>query len=186
MSIVVNASTRVTAQGLLVRRRCWLGLAGAAALLAAPAAAQDLSSGLPPRPPETIVAAAQSCANAVTTDRLDEERLAAEGWVLGQISDRGRSVDTSLRFFSRDSLLLMTDTSGGASCVIMARLESVRNFAPLREGLIAVFGQPSEGAAEASTMWVLPGNRAAQLDTTGSRNRPGVRIIVIHMSGNSP
>jgi hypothetical protein len=106
--------------------------------------------------------------------------------VLGQISDRGRPVDTSLRFFSRNSLLLMTDTSGGASCVIMARLESVRNFAPLREGLIAVFGQPSEGAAEASTMWVLPGNRAAQLDTTGSRNRPGVRIIVIHMSGNSP
>ena len=159
-----------------------LGLAFALAALPA-AAVSESHSGLPPVAPAAIVAAAQSCSSAVTTDHLDEQRLRNDRWVLGNVSDHGRPADTPLRFFSRDSLMLI-NLSGEATCVILARLESRQDFATVRDGLTAAFGQPSRSDADGTTIWVLPEDRAAQLDPAGSREEPSVRIAVIHMSGN--
>src|SRR3954452_2031959 len=110
----------------------------AAALVAAPAAltAQNPLSGLPVVPPATIVAAAQSCSNAVTTDHLDEQRLTDDRWVRSEPSAGGRPVDTPLRFFSRDSLLLTT-MAGEATCIVLARIGSVRDYPAVRDGLTA-------------------------------------------------
>jgi hypothetical protein len=156
----------------------------ASAALPAAATAQGLGSGLPPVPLATIVAAAQSCGNAVTTDHLDEQRLTDDRWVRSEPSADGRPVDTPLHFFSRDSLLLTT-MAGEATCVVLARIESVRDYPAVRDGLTASFGQPFRSDRNGTTQWMLPEHRAAQLDSTGSRDRPSVRIAVIHMSGNS-
>jgi hypothetical protein len=158
----------------------------AAAFAAQPpnAAARGPSSGLPSVEPAAIIAAAQSCSNAVTTEHVDEQRLTADRWVRSQPSEDGRQVDTPLRFFSRDSLLLTT-MAGEATCAILARIDSVRGFAAVRDGLTAAFGQPFQSERSGTTRWLLPEHRAAQLDPAGSRDRPSVRIAVIHMSGNS-
>jgi hypothetical protein len=156
------------------------------ALVALPAAAagQGPSSGLPPVSPQAIVAAAQSCSNAVESGQLDERRLTDDRWVRSLPSGGDRPVDTELHFFSRDSLMATT-MAGEATCVILARLESVRGFAAVRDGLTAAFGQPFRSDRNGMTQWSLTGDRAAQLDPSGSRDRPSVRIAVIHMSGNS-
>jgi hypothetical protein len=156
----------------------------ALASLPAAAAAQGPASGLPPVSPETIVAAAQSCSAALATDHLDEQRLTGDRWVRSEMSDNGHPVDTPLRFFSRDSLLLTTMV-GEATCAVLARIQSVRNFAAVRDGLNAAFGQPFRSENSGTTSWLLPGNRAAQLDPTGSRDRPSVRIFIIHTPENS-
>ena len=161
-----------------------LGLAVLLAALPAAAAAQGPSSGLPPVSPATIVAAAQSCGAALTPDHVDEQRLIADRWVASQPTDQGRPVDTPLHFFSRVSLLLTT-MNGEATCVVMARLDSTRSFAVVRDGLTAAFGQPFRSDRGGTTLWVLPNNRAAQLDPTGSRDRPSVRVALIQTSGNS-
>jgi hypothetical protein len=135
-------------------------------------------------PPTAIVAAAQSCSNALESGHLDEQRLTGDRWVRSEMSDNGHAVDTPLRFFSRDSLMASTMT-GEDSCIILARIESVRSFAAVRDGLTAAFGLPFRSERSGTTSWLLPQRRAAQLDPTGSRDRPSVRVAVIHMPENS-
>ncbi|HEY5712893.1 MAG TPA: hypothetical protein VIT38_13450 [Allosphingosinicella sp.] len=154
------------------------------ALIPAGALAQNPASGLPPVAPAAIIDAAQSCGNAVTTERLDEQRLAADGWTLGSVTNNGRAADTPLRFFSRNSIMLVT-TPGEASCFVMARLESRQSFVAVRDGMTAAFGRPFRADASGMTQWILTESRAAQLDATGSREQPAVRISIIHMSGNN-
>ena len=70
----------------------------------APALAQ---SGLPPVEPETIAAAARSCADSLSDAGVDEKRLANEGWQRASLSARGKAVDSALRIYARSNVVLL-------------------------------------------------------------------------------
>jgi hypothetical protein len=154
--------------------------------LVAPAAAlhaQEPASSLSPVEPTAVVAAARSCHAAITPERLDEARLTADGWSGGDVRSNGERVDTPLRLFSRDSILLFAvpDSRG---CVVTARLRSQRGFAQVIEELTAAFGQPARNRAN-SYVWVFQDGRGLQVDATGNRRRPAIRIAIMHFGANS-
>ena len=159
-------------------------MAAAIALAAAPALqAQGPAGGLQPSDPAAVVAAARSCHDAVTPERLDESRLAADRWTHAPVTSDGREVETPLRIFSRDSVLLFA-LPDSAGCVVMARLRSRRGYTHVIEGLTAAFGTASRNRSNAH-IWVLADGRAVQADATGDRRQPGVRIAVVHTGGNA-
>lgn len=172
MPIPANAFTKAIVRGMIL----------AALALAAPISA-TAQSGLRPGEPAAIVAAAQSCREAVTPARLDEQRLTADGWTLAQMSQEGRPVESPLRMFGRGSIMLvaMPESPG---CLVMARLESAARYAELIQALISAFGAPAR-TQSGQTLWLLEGNRAMQAETTGSRERPGVRIAIMYVGGSA-
>lgn len=156
----------------------------ALALVAAPAAAVPLpTDSLSPSAPAAIVAAAQSCRDAVPADRLDEQRLTADGWSLAQMREaNGRPIDTPLRIFGRESIILLA-MPNVAGCTVMARLRSPSLYPAVIQALTAQFGQPAQTNAAGEVMWIL-GDKAVQAAATGNRERPSVRILIVHV-GNS-
>jgi hypothetical protein len=173
MSVRANSNTR----------GAWI--VAAALAFAAPVAlqAQGPAGGLQPSEPAAIVAAARSCHDAVTPERLDEARLAADRWTRAPVTSDGREVETPLRIFSRDSVLLFA-LPDSAGCVVMARLRSRRGYTQVIEGLTAAFGTASRNRSNAH-IWVRADGRAVQADATGDRGRPSARITVVHTGGNS-
>jgi hypothetical protein len=161
-------------------------LAGAALALAAPLHALDAqgpASGLEPSDPDAILAATRSCHDAVTDERLDEDRLTAEGWSLATAERNGRPVEMPVRMFGRNSIMLIAMDSPG--CVVMARLRSREDYARVIEALTAAHGSPALTEAEGKRVWVLPNDRAMQAEPTGSRERPSLRVAVIAMRGSN-
>ena len=164
----------------------WLfRLAAAALALVAPlTAAPAQETGQRPSEPAAIVAAAQSCNAALTPERLDDARLVADGWTVATLSGEGRDGEAGLRFFGRDSILLLS-MPANPSCMIMARLRSRDDYGRLVEALTAAFGTPAHTEASGSNMWVLPDNRAMQIDPTGNRERPSARLAIIYSTSGS-
>lgn len=152
----------------------------ALALALAPVAVPAQPAGsLPPSEPDAIVAAVQSCRDAVTSERLDEDRLVAQGWGRGEISAGGASVDMPLRLFSREAIILIA-TPGSPGCIVTARLADISRYQHLTSGMIAAFGQPAQAARNGSSVVWFFDNRVMQLEPTGSRERPAVRIALIY------
>ena len=159
-------------------------MAAALVLAAAPALqAQGPAGGLQPSDPSAIVAAARSCHDAVTPERLDEARLTADRWTHAPFSTDAGPVETPLRVFARDSVLLFA-LPDSAGCVVLARLRSRRGHTQVIAGLTEAFGTPARNRSNAH-IWVLADGRAVQADATGDRRQPGVRIAVVHTGGNS-
>jgi len=143
-----------------------------------PAAAQG-SLISQPSEPEVIVAAAQSCRDATTPERLDEERLMASGWARASTSESGSNASAPLRIFVRSSILLFAAPSA-PGCIVSARLTDVARYQPLVDGLVAAFGRPIRAAPHGSSIIWSFDNRIMQFERMGSRAEPGVRISLIY------
>ena len=162
--------------------KAFAGTVAAALTLAVPAAApaQGPTSSLRASEPPAIVAAAQSCLAAVTPEGLDEARLTADGWGRGSMSGGGGE----LIIFSRGDVLLLS-TPGTSFCAVTARLRNMRAFPELSQALVAAFGRPSQSEANGTQMWLWEDAKVMRVEATGSRERPAVRIAIMHGASTS-
>src|SRR3954469_20684926 len=155
-----------------------------AALLAlcAPALAQG---GLPPVEPETIAAAARSCADSLSEAGVDEKRLTNEGWQRASLSAKGKAVDSSLRIYARGNvvLLLTPDAVKGVvdDCYLTARIGSRETYARAMNATQAALAGKVIKTDNGSVSWILSGQKAARIDPTGSQDAPAVRISVVYV-----
>jgi hypothetical protein len=157
-------------------------LAAAVLALAAPihlAGAQGPAGSLRPSEPPAIVAAAQSCRDAVTPEGLDDQRLLADGWARGQLSSNGRNVESPLRMFGRGSIVLFA-APGAPGCILTARIRDMSRYPQVIAAMIAVFGRPYRTAENAPTIWFFEGGRLMQAEAAGSADRPAIRIAIIY------
>jgi hypothetical protein len=164
----------------------WLKPLALLSLAAQPALAIAQTDGLKPAQPAAIAASAASCAAALSPSGVDEPRLVADGWQEGSVNSGGKAVATPLRFFGRGNtvlLLMREEKPASPNCVIMARMKSVRDFPAILQATGAALGGKLAGTGNGSAMWLLSGGKAAQIQATGSRSKPAVRVVVVQTSG---
>ena len=157
----------------------------AALALAAPASAQ--TDGLQPVQASVFAEAAKSCAGAVSSTALDEARLAADGWSEGKLTSAdGRPEKSELRFFGRGGVVMLLMGSGSetaATCTVMARASSISDLPAFLDATAASLGSPKViKSSQSEVVWMLPGGRAAQFNTTGTKKKPSARVTVIGLA----
>jgi hypothetical protein len=157
----------------------------AAIALAAPASAR--TDGLQPIAATVFADAAKSCAGAVSSTALDEARLAADGWSEGKLTSAdGKPEQSELRFLGRGGVIMLlmgTGSGTAATCTIMARASSVSDLPAFLQATAASLGGPKIiKSSQSEVVWMLPGGRAAQFNTTGTKKKPSARVTVIGLA----
>ena len=143
--------------------------------LAVPAASQ----GLPPATPDEILAAARSCAAATSSAGLDLKKLEADGWGKASMSADGKPVATPLTFYNKGHLLLAYN-SGSAKpfCIFTGRIESAAEFRNLQAAFASSFGAPVKDDGKGEQLFLSPDRHIVDLASTGTADRPAVRVAV--------
>jgi len=150
--------------------------------LVAPAEAQ-----LKPNSPEVIASAATDCWTASGQSTIDEARLQQLGWAAGSIrSPDGKTIDNPLRIFGKQGssvVLMIMNTPTMTACTIMSRVKKPTDigataqllFSKLKAIDPAVKG--GRGGKPGEIVYLsLP--RIAELVATGTKEKPGTRIVV--------
>ena len=154
--------------------------------LATPAAAQLEPSSL-----EAIASAATDCWTSTGQASVDEARLRQLGWVAGSFrSPDGKVADNPLRIYGKRGssvVLMIPDTPTLTLCIIMSRVAKPTDigataqllFSKLKAIDPAVTGDKGTKAGEILYL-SLP--RMAELSATGTKEKPGTRIVVGYSS----
>lgn len=158
--------------------------------LSIPATAQDAAPANARRmaaaTPQQIVASIKSCSVALSATGVDDAKLRKAGWTMGTLK-RGSEAIESVRVYSRtgvNTLILLPPASRkGMSCIVTGRMGSVTDVATAANMLSREVGtKPVRGQGQWPT-W-MAGERAIQLNTTGTANSPSVRAIVAYSKGS--
>ena len=133
--------------------------------------------------PDAIAASVADCWVAVGPKAIDKLVLVERGWRAGSISDpRGGPVDATMGVFSKSGsnvVLLLMDNS--PSCAIVSRVNRVADInlatQATQRRLEALDPQVKTARSGQSIVFLsLP--KIAMLDGTGSKAKPGLRIVV--------
>jgi hypothetical protein len=140
---------------------------------------------MPVATPQEIVAGAQSCAAATSAAGVDEHKLEADGWSRATMSGSGKPVDT-LSFYGKGGLLLVLTRGSAKICVFTARIEDAATFDDIAFAMDKGLGVPGKGQQqEAHTFYWFPPHHVVQLQLTGKRDAPGVRVGVGYNAGET-
>jgi len=152
-------------------------LIAAMALPAIPVAAQE--SGMQVAPVAEIVEGVQSCRDATSSTGVDPEVLAADGWSALSVTQDGRSSQTPVPMLSKGSLLLMYADPQTPACFVIARIDEPDTALRVAAGLDGhlATARKQEGEKPIPAYW-FPAGHVVQLQTTGSIDKPAVRISV--------
>jgi hypothetical protein len=153
--------------------------------LALPAAASSQQTSLQPASASDIAAAVSSCWGAVSVSGVDPAKLQAAGWSAASAVDKdGKSVALPMGVYGKTGANAVIITNPGESgeslCTVVARVTPSQvntTISTVKQALVAV--DPSVKAArdEGGIVFLaLP--RLAMLNATGSKERPGMRIVV--------
>jgi hypothetical protein len=141
--------------------------------IAAPAVGQ----GLPPVANDELLAAVRSCAAATNPTGVDPRKLEADGWRKATMSANGKPVATPLTMYGKGHLLLMFDSAGASPlCIVTGRILSVAEFPKLQAAFAAAYGAPIKDDGKGEQMFIAPDHRVVDLASTGSNDRPAVRV----------
>ncbi len=151
------------------------------ALFAAPASAE-----LKPASQAGIAAATEQCLAATTAEGVDTGAIERAGWAVGTASKEGEPVATPLRFYGKsgNNAMIMTGPAGDATgkvCFVMARLGKPKDYLALAATMSATYGKPLKVEGN-ERIWSADG-KLIQMDVTGSREKPAVRIATMAVSG---
>ena len=150
----------------------------AALVLAAPA-----SVGSQPSPPAAIASAVGDCWAAVGPGSVDQTVLRQRGWQPGKFTGAPAGVPTSLHPFGKSGanvILLVTASAGKPTCSVVSRVESAAAVSTaaqaVQQALVAADPEVKTARSGKSIVFLaLP--RIATLDATGTKDKPGVRIV---------
>ncbi len=162
------------------------------AMLAIVSLSGAASAQMKPNAPEAIASAAADCWSASSAPTVDEARLRQLGWAAGSVqSPKGKAVDTPLRIYGKGGssvVMMILNTPGMASCSVVSRVAKPTDIGATAQLLFtklkaidpAVRG--GKGAGNGQILYLsLP--RVAELSATGTRERPGTRIVVGYQDG---
>jgi hypothetical protein len=155
------------------------------AALTLPAAASAQQASLQPASAGDVAAAVSSCWSAVGASGVDPAKLQAAGWSAASAVDKdGKSVALPMGVYGKTgaNAVIITNpaASGESLCTVVARVTPTQvntTISTVKQALVAV--DPSVKAArdEGGIVFLaLP--RLAMLNATGSKEKPGMRIVV--------
>lgn len=137
-----------------------------------------------PATPAEIVGGMKSCLSATTDKAVETNKLKADGWNAATVKAGGKDVDTSLTFFGKGNLLLMTDkTAKAPACFITASLPDAGTFDDVAyavQDALGVSGKANE--EEKGAIYFFPKGHLVQMTRTGKPDSPAVRIAVGFMA----
>lgn len=142
---------------------------------------------MPSSTPEQLVASIKSCSTAVTADGIDDDNLAKAGWSKGTLKNDEGEATNAVRVYSHKevSTLIMLPPESRAdakSCIVMAKMASVKDIAAAANLLSSEMGKAPEKGRTKDVVW-LAGERAIQLTPTGTEAAPSVRVVVAYAKG---
>ncbi len=181
------------------------GAVAVAAALAVPAVAQKATPKAAPkaapkattRPapvttvklasPANVVTAIKSCSTAVSAKGLLPANLAKAGWKLAPVRNKaGQAVTAPVRMYSHagSQALIVLPQSNAASggCIVMANLASPSDIALAGNALSSEIGVKPVKSNSGAPLW-LAGDRAIEMNTTGTNTAPSVRVVVAYAKG---
>ena len=160
--------------------RAFAKLAAGFAILAsasAAAGAEDPDYDVAPSATPAIVAAVQECRAATARDRVDQARLIAGGWA--RFEAQGRPADVrGLDEFRRGGTIVWLPRSG-SSCIVLARLQDRAQYDGVVAALGGVYGPRTQHRANDGALWLEDSGAGFQVDRSGDRERPAVRIFIL-------
>ena len=148
----------------------------AATVLTAPAIAKEAET-TPPATVDAIVAAVDACRAARTHKRTDVGILGQRGFVRSPLNAaQAKRSQTPPKLFSRDGAMIMVppDENG---CTVMANLVASSDWMALNAKLNATLGLAPFETRMGEAAWRTTAHYV-RLDAAGSREKPGVRVIV--------
>ncbi len=168
------------AVALTMRRHAAVAL-GAAAVLAGPVAAKEFGVASQ----DEIVAGARSCVASVGPAGLDEAHRVAAGWSKGAMTSKdGKPVASDLIVYGKGNLMMLSTRAAGL-CTVTARIASVRAFPGIQSAMASAYGAPFKDDGKGEQFFQAPDHRFIDLASTGSKDRPAVRVAVGYVSQES-
>jgi len=162
----------------------WLAFFAVASVsVAAPA---QRPGGLQSAAAGDIAAAVTDCWNAVRIGAVDREKLEAVGWKVATASDgKGKALAMPIALYGKSGsnalIMLPGPTPAISICSVMASVQSPpdigKAIGTIQRALIAL--DPQVKTARSGTgiaFLALP--RVAMADVTGTKEKPGLRIVV--------
>lgn len=139
---------------------------------------------MPASTPEQLVASIKSCSTAVSAEGIKDDNLAKAGWSKGELKSPDGEATDAVRVYSHKEVgaLIMLPPEArkdGKSCIVMAKMGSVKDVASAANLLSTEMGQAPEKGRTQDIVW-LAGGRAIQLTTSGEEAQPAVRVIVAY------
>ena len=162
-------------------KRFALPAVAAAAALAVPASAQ-----LKPASEAHITAATAQCLAATTAEGIDTDIIESAGWEAATASKDGKAIAMPLGIYgaSGNDAMIMTGPKGEAAnkvCIVMARMGKLKEYDALASAMSARYGKPLK-VEGGKRIWSADG-KIIQMDASGSRDKPSVRIATMAVSG---
>ena len=155
------------------------------AALALPAAASSQPTGLQPASANDIAGAVSSCWGAVGATGVDPAKLQAAGWNSASAVDKqGKSVGLPMTLYGKTGANAVIITNAGAPgdslCTVVARVTPTQvntTISTVKQALVAVDPNVKAARDDGGIVFLaLP--RLAMLNATGSKEKPGMRVVV--------
>lgn len=145
------------------------------------------AKAMPASTPEQLVASIKSCSTAVSAEGIKDDNLAKAGWSKGTLKNEEGEASDAVRVYSHkevSALIMLPPESrkDGKSCIVMAKMASVKDIAGAANLLSSEMGKAPEKGRSQDVVW-LAGERAIQLMPTGTEEAPAVRVIVAYAEG---
>ncbi len=122
----------------------------------------------------------QSCLSATTEKAVEADKLKSDGWHAASVTANGKAVDTSLVFFGKGNLLLITDkTAKAPACTITAHIQGAEAFDGVTSAIMNTLNVDGRAkSADRDTIYFFPKGHIVQLVKTGTSESPAIRIAV--------
>ncbi len=154
------------------------------AALAVPMAASAQQTSLQPASAGDVAAAVSSCWGAVGPTGVDAAKLQASGWSAASAVDKqGKSVALPMSVFGKSGANAMIVTTPGQPdnlCTVVAAVTPAQvntTISTVKQALLAVDPNVKAARDDGGIVFIaLP--RLAMLNATGSKQEPGMRIVV--------
>lgn len=142
------------------------------------------AKAMPASTPEQLVASIKSCSTAVSAEGIRDTNLVKAGWSKGELKAADGETMDAVRVYSHKqvgALIMLPPASkkDAKSCIVMAKMGSVKDVASAANLLSSEMGKAPEKGRKEDVVW-LAGERAIQLTPTGTEAAPSVRVIVAY------
>ena len=153
-----------------------------AAFVAGLAFALPANAELRPSTPDAIASAVADCWAAIGPKFVDQAVLQQRGWQAGTIRNAGAAAQAP-RIFGKngsDALVMLMGTADKPMCSVPARVESIEAVSKAAQAVqkTLVAGDPqviTSRSGKSVVFLSLP--RLATFDSTGTKDKPAVRIV---------
>lgn len=145
------------------------------------------AKAMPASTPEQLVASIKSCSTAVSAEGIRDTNLVKAGWSKGELKAADGETMDAVRVYSHKQVgaLIMLPPASKAdakSCIVMAKMASVKDVASAANLLSTEIGKAPEKGRAQDVVW-LTQTRAIQITTTGTEAAPSVRVVVAYAKG---